>query len=141
MSMSAYIVEDTTINRVVTWLTSEVSTNHFSLVVARKYKIDLTSDQWEEKLAKAMFQLNCNGVIARYGAGEPEKFRPQNFTHKPEPYSSLVQVFKSLQCWKYQCSEGDIPKTKLYQFFTEVENHLALKIVDSLPEYQKAQWG
>jgi len=140
MNMSAYIVEDTTINKVVTWLRREVSTNHFSLEVARKYNIDLTSDQWEEKLAKAMFQLNCHGVIARYGAGEPEKFRPQNFTHKPEPYGSLVQVFKSLQCWMYQCNEGDVPQTKLYQFFEEVERYLAVKIVMDLPEYDKAKW-
>jgi len=50
-------------------------------------------------------------------------------------------VIKSLQCWKYQCSEGDIPETKLYQFFEEVEHHLALKIVINLPEYDKATWG
>ena len=140
--MSAYMVEDKTINRIVTWLSRAVATRYASFEgLARTYDVDLTSDKWDEKLAKAMFQLNCDGVNARYGKGEAEQFRPLNFTYTPEMYHSLVQVFKSLQCWKYQCSEGDIPKTKLYQFFTEVENHLALKIVDSLPEYQKAQWG
>ena len=142
MDMSAFMVDDKTINSVVTWLTREVQSSRFTLDwLAREYDVDLTSDGWDEKLAHAMFQLNCDGVNARYGAGEAEKFRPLNFTYKPEIYHSLVQVLKSLQCWKYQCSEGDVPETKLYQFFEEVEHHLALKIVMNLPEYDKATWG
>ena len=141
MDMSAFMVEDKTINRVVTWLTREVQTSRFTLDwLAREYDIDLTSDGWDEKLANAMFQLNCDGVNARYGEGEAEKFRPLNFTYKPEIHYSLVQVLKLLQCWKYQCGEGDVPHTKLYQFFEEVEHHLALKIVMNLPEYDKAMW-
>ncbi len=142
MIMSAFIVEDTTINRVVTWLTREVQRSRFTLdSLAREYGVDLTSDQWDEKLAQAMFQLNCDGVNARYGEGEAEKFRPLNFTYKPEGDTFLVQVFKSLQCWMYQCSEGDVPDTKLYRFFEAVAHHLALQIVMDLPEYDKAKWG
>ncbi len=143
MDMSAFMVEDKTINRVVSWFRREVATNrHFTLDwLAREYGVDLERAGWDEKLAQAMFQLNCDGVTERYGKGEAEKFRPLNFTYQPEDYSSLVQVLKSLQCWKYQCSEGDVPETKLYQFFEGVEHHLALKIVMNLPEYEKAKWG
>ena len=142
MDMSAFMVEDTTINRVVTWLKREGAPSRFTLDrLARKYCVDLASDQWDEKLARAMFQLNCDGVNARYGEGEAGKFRPLNFTYKPEGDTFLVQVLKSLQCWKYQCSEGDVPETKLYQFFEEVEHHLALQIVIGLPAYDKAKWG
>ena len=143
MNMSAFVVEDKTINSVVTWLKREVATNrHFTLDrLAREYGIDLTSAGWDAKLAQAMFQLNCDGVNARYGKGEAEKFRPLNFTYKAEDYSSLVQVLKSLQCWQYQCSEGDVPETRLYQFFEAVEHHVALQIVMDLPEYKKASWG
>ena len=88
-----------------------------------------------------MFQLNCDGVNERYGAGEAGTFRPLNFTYQPEAYSSLAQVLKSLQCWQYQCNEGDVPETQLYQFFEEVEHHVALLIVMDLPEYEKATWG
>ncbi len=142
MDMSAFMVADATINRVVTWLKREVATSRFTLDwLAQEYGIDLTSDGWDEKLAQAMFQLNCDGVNARYGAGEAEKFRPLNFTYKPDGNTFLVQVLKSLQCWNYQCSEGNVPETQLYQFFEEVEHHLALKIVMNLPEYDKATWG
>src|SRR5205823_448024 len=37
---------------------------------------------------------------------------------KPEPNCSLVQVLKSLQCWMYQCCEGDVP-----QYHLDKENH------------------
>ena len=143
MDMSAFMVEDTTINRVVTWLTREVHRNHFAIeeLLAREYGIDLESAGWGEKLAQAMFQLNCDGVNARYGKGEAETFRSLNFRYQPEACQSLVQVLKSLQCWQYQCSEGDVPETKLYQFFEAVEHHVALKIVMSLPEHDKAKWG
>jgi hypothetical protein len=142
VNMSAFMVEDQTINRVVTWLKREAQRSRFTLDwLAREYSVDLTSDNWDEKLAKAMFQMNCDGVNARYGEGEAEKFRPLNFTYKTEVYHSLVQVLKSLQCLLYQCSEGHVPGTKLYQFFEEVEHHLALQIVIGLPEYDKATWG
>jgi len=142
MNMSAFMVNDKTINSVVTWLTREVSTSHFTMdQLARKYNVDLVSDKWDEKLANAIFQLNCDGVNARYGNGEAEKFRPLNFSYQPEHDFSLVQVIKSLQCWLYQCCEGEVRQTKLYRFFEEVENHLALKIVMELPEYTKAEWG
>jgi len=142
MNMSAFMVEDQTINRVVTWLTREVSTRFPEINrIARKYDVDLVSEKWDEKLANAMFQLNCDGVNARYGEGEAEKFRPLNFTYRPEGDTFRVQVLKSLQCWMYQCNEGEVPQTKLYQFFEEVENYLALKIVMDLPEYDKAKWG
>jgi hypothetical protein len=139
--MSAFMVEDETINRIVTWLRREVSNSRFAIdPVARKYGIDLGSSNWDEKLAKAMFQLNCDGVNQRYGEGEAERFRPLDFRYKPEFCHSLVQVIKSLQCWMYQCCEGDVPRTKLYQFFEEVERHLALQIVMDLREYQTAKW-
>jgi len=142
MTMSAFMVEDQTINRIVTWIKREVQTARYALDrLARKYNVDLTSDTWDETLANAMFQLNVDGVHARYGNGKAEQFRPLNFTYKPEGDTFRVQVLKSLQCWMYQCNEGDVPQTKLYRFFEEVENYLALQIVMDLPAYDKAKWG
>ena len=142
--MSAFIVEDKTINKIVTWFRREIYRRESSCIdhLAKKYDIDLISDLWDEPLAKAMFALNCNAVNARYGEGEAEKFRPLDYTYRPEPYLTLIEVFKALQCWLYQCCEGDIPETsKLYQFFREIENYLARKIVSNLPEYDNAEWG
>ena len=88
-----------------------------------------------------MFQLNCAGVDSRYGEGTAEKDVTVPFAYQIEAYFSLVEVYKALQCWHYQCCEGDVPETKLYKFFSEVEDYLARKIVMALPEYEKATWG
>ena len=134
------MVEDKTINRVVTWLAREVRTNYSTMDrLARKYRLDITSDNWQENLANAMFQLNCEGVNARYGKGQAEECRPLNFTYKTEPYFPLVQVLKSLQCWHYQCCEGDVPETNLYKFFEEVENYCNYSA--SVPLWDKSPKG
>lgn len=141
--MSAFIVEDTTINKIVTWFRREVTHRQDNTLdrLAQKYHIDFVSDLWDEKLANTMVALNGAGVDARYGEGTAKQDITVPFTFHPESYGSLAEIFKALQCWLYQCSEGDVPETKLYQFFSEVENYLARKIVMDLPAYNKATWG
>lgn len=53
------------------------------------------------------------------------------------------QSYKSLQCWLYQCCEGDIPEvSKLYKFFdTVVIRHMANSIITKTPAYEQAEWG
>ena len=67
MNMSAFMVEDTTINRVVTWLKREVQTSRFTLDwLAREYDVDLTSVFWTMKYGPSGPQLdNRNGTHLR----------------------------------------------------------------------------
>src|SRR5918996_724202 len=140
--MSAFMVADKTINNVVNWLWNE--SNRFSLI-PRKLKelgFDMSKAGWEETLGHAMFQLNISGVEARYGTGEAAKFRNLDYQYWMTRTVPLVQVLKSLQCWLYQCGEGDVPKTELYRLFdTDVQLYLMDKIITALPEYQQAEWG
>ena len=52
-----------------------------------------------------------------------------------------IQVLKSLQCFLYQCTEGTIPKRKLYKTLRDIERVLINDIISKLPEYDKAEWG
>ena len=140
--MSAFIVADKTINNVVNWLQREI--DHLSLIPDKLQKlgVDTTEDGWAERLGYAMFQLNINAVDARYGNGEAKKFRKLDYRYQVTIPVPLVQVLKSLQCWLYQCNEGDVPTTALYGLFdTDVQMYLMSKIIDTLPEYQHAEWG
>ncbi len=142
--MSAYIVDDRTINTVVSWLQDEVYGVNGYYLGKRLSDLGYTqeADVWVKKLALDMFKLNIDAVNSRYGHGEAEKFRPLDFVYDPDYTLSTIQVFKSLQCWLYQCSEGKIPETKLYKFFDEVVvKHLLKVIVYSLPEYNQCKWG
>lgn len=140
--MSAYLVEDETINRVVEWFCWEIEKSPFlKEKLEAALGIDTTTYQWFVQLGHAMFQLNVTGMVSRYGEGAAKRFRKRNYAYKPA-HGSEIQVLKSLQCWLYQCTEGDVVKKPLYRFFREVvEPHLMRKIIGDLPEYEVAAWG
>jgi hypothetical protein len=103
---------------------------------------DTGTSGWVERLGYAMFQLNINAVDVRYGSGEAMRFRQLNYRYHVTAPVPLVQVLKSLQCWLYQCNEGAVPETALYQLFdNDVQLYLMNEIIDTLPEYQNAVWG
>jgi hypothetical protein len=140
--MSAFMVEDKTINYVVNWLRRNI--DRFSLIPHKLKELgfDTSKAGWAEKLGKAMFQLNIDAVEARYGSGEAVKFLQLDYRYEHTEAGSLVQVLKSLQCWLYQCNEGDVPETGLYGLFdTDVQMSLMDKIITALPEYEQAEWG
>jgi hypothetical protein len=89
-----------------------------------------------------MFQLNIKAIDSRYGKGEARQFRPLDYHYQVTEPVPLVQVLKSLQCWLYQCCEGDVPETDLYKLFdNDVQLYLMNEIIDTLPEYRDAYWG
>ena len=52
----------------------------------------------------------------------------------------LPQALKSLQCLIYQCSEGNVPATDLYQALRDLEHSMMDEIIRAMPAYQQAQW-
>jgi hypothetical protein len=140
--MSAFRVEDKTINYVVNWLRRNI--DRFSLIPHKLKELgfDTSESGWAERLGQAMFQLNIDAVEARYGSGEAVKFRQLDYRFEHTEAVSLVQVLKSLQCWLYQCNEGEVPETGLYGLFDiDVQMYLMSTIIDRLPEYNEAEWG
>ena len=140
--MSAYMVANETINRVVYWLYFEITRSQWLKEKLEKASgIDTSGYAWTETLGEAMFQLNIAGVNDRYGDGEAKQFRELDYHYKPV-HGSKIQVLKSLQCWLYQCSEGEVVTKPLYTFFHDVaEPHLMSSIIYDLPEYEAAEWG
>jgi hypothetical protein len=103
---------------------------------------DASEAGWIKHLGQAMFQLNINGVEARYGSGEAAKFRKLDYRYQVTEPVPFVQVLKSLQCWLYQCREGDVPESELYKLFDDdVQPYLMSKIITMLPDYEEAAWG
>ncbi len=140
--MSAHIVDDACINRIVYYFwflhTSSFPRRELACITS------LETEVGEQKLAGEMFMLNCQAVDQRYpghAQSMPDAFRPLDFKYSPV-LSTEMQVYKSLSCWLYQCSEGNIPETsELYKVMDRIKDYMAGKIVSELPEYQAAQWG
>lgn len=134
--MSAYIVDDATINRVVGFLAKTDSRRE----IARDLDCDLATREGRAKLAEAMFALNIQAIEARYGEGQATDFRALDFAYRAER-TSAIQAYKSLRCWLYQCSEGEISETSLlYAVMERASDGLAHEIVAELPAYQDAAW-
>lgn len=140
--MSAFIVGDETINRIVTWIESNTHSN--SIVgsdvkkALSKYGISEGMMTFENlnKMANSFLVLNKLGVDSRYD--EKKELHPMKFTRE---FASDVQVLKHMHCLRYQCNEGEIHKQPGFKLLEELIQILTDHIIDSLPEYEKAVWG
>jgi hypothetical protein len=142
--MSAFIVANKTINAIVNWLRRDADLDRFSRIPHKLKELgfDTSKAGRAERLGYAMFQLNVIAVDVHYKNGEAGKLRPLDYRYEVLEPVPLVQVLKSLQCWLYQCNEGDVPTTALYMLFdNDVQLYLMNEIIDTLPEYQNAYWG
>ena len=142
--MSAWIVGPKTINRILYSLSQMRDGWIKSKITEMFLEIDPKWDFIENptEIGKAMYSLNIDAVGARYG-GRKRGDLPGS---QGEYYYELtpcndIQAYKSLRCWIYQCSEGDVPERPLYKAFEQIGTFIAEKIVNNLPQYDEADWG
>jgi hypothetical protein len=87
------------------------------------------------EMGRQLHQLNAEAVSQRYSCNDPvPEYRYAAFL------PSLIQQYKSLACLLYQCTEGNIPQTALYQSMQQRKIELAFEIVANLEEYRRADW-
>ena len=142
--MSAYVVDDETINKIVSylyvnanWADSRICWNASQLV---KMGYVLTDDASCSELAYKMFDMNVAAVQERYGEADGEGFPLPTFKYQFTP-ASQIEVIKALKAWKYQCTEGRVPNLALYEAMTEVHSLLCIDFVEQTEEYEAATWG
>jgi hypothetical protein len=134
--MSAFVVEDKTINRIVTYLLEDNRGGEYHRRELAAL-IGCSNENLAHELGTAMLLLNQQAVNERYG----DEDLGTNYTFKREPTTD-VQAFKSLQCWGYQCSEGDVPETKLFKMMAKLESTWADAIIRKhVRAYEGAEWG
>lgn len=93
------------------------------------------------RLYRELYLMNRNAVIQRYNEKEdsdyiklPEKVDWENGT------LNKFQCLKDMECLHYQCSEGNVPDTKMYKFLSELIECWKNYIIEQIPEYVKASW-
>jgi len=129
--MSAFLTEDKSISKIANKVYSSKSDLEY---YQRKLKeIGINN---AEELGKAMYKLNCEALVQRYNDKE---FRDFEFTFQVN--HRTISIFKSLECFMYQCSEGDVPEKKLFKILTDLELTLAKNIIRELPEYDEYGWN
>lgn len=147
--MSAFVVEDATIDRIVTWIDGRLVRDHLWLYGEWAKEMGHEFGQTEygtdrlvyvpnlaQTIGQRLLAMNVAAVNARYGeAGDVDVY---DWHMRP---AGQVAVVKAMQCLRYQCSEGDVPNWPLYHLLDKTTAYLAEKIVGGMPEYEKAAWG
>jgi hypothetical protein len=99
-----------------------------------------------ERLADAMLAMNIDAFRQRYGmrallAQYLDYIDLDTKNWEPLEAFSEVQFFKSLQCFLYQCCEGDVDERPLYKTLDAIRVLLAPAINQGSAEYDAAEWG
>jgi hypothetical protein len=141
--MPTCIVDDETINKIVSYLYAKAVGHDTSIIsiglVRMGFDLSDNTDH-AERLANSMFDLNLVAVQAQYGEAEGEGFPLPVFKYLFTP-ASQIEVIKALECWKYQCTKGYVPKTKLYKAMAQTHCLLCSDYIHQLDEYENAPWG
>ena len=139
--MSTYVVDDVTINKVVSYLFAKAvgpdSSIRATKLSAMGYDLSSSSSCYE--LSHKMFDMNVAAVNERYGKCEAETFRPLDFKCHFVP-ATQIEVIKALKVWKYQCTEGGIPELALYKAMVEIHCLLCIDYVEKMEEYEDEPW-
>jgi len=155
-TMSSFIVKDSTINRIVNFCFWEQDCFLRETINKELGKVGIDLHQYttyeeEDRYLKAfgeeLLKLNVMAVYTRYEhldeiKGEIKKaLLEYEYGETDLNDRGEIQALKSIQCFLYQCSEGDIPeKSDLYKALRKIEESIESNIVSSLPEYKKAVW-
>jgi len=91
------------------------------------------------KIGQKLFLLNRKALRARYGCGE--RLHVPEFVFEKWADATPVEQIKAISCLLYQCNEGKVPSSPLYDELNRAAAELAQAIVQELPEYEQASWG
>ena len=142
--MSAYIVDDSTINTILAGLYYATNFGDYGRPTPKPWnnpRIEIRTNEEAKILGDDLFALNIYGVEQRYGEGEAAKFRPLNYQYKSMLPPTTMQFLKSIDNLIYQCSEGDTSEKVLFKALVDYADQLCRHIVTNSPEYSKANWG
>ena len=115
-------------------------------------KMSSVKDTYEK-----LYDMNAQAVHFRYPKDKKDKVIPPmpdgDFYVRPEIGASLrggifrkptdrhYQILKRLNCFLYQCDEGEVTETDAYKALRGLERQLMMMIVTSTEAYQNAEWG
>ena len=139
--MSSFIVNDKTINRILSFLAMW----NFGENVKLKQKLKnlslfIETNKDLQEFGQDLKKLNYEAVKQRYEKLSKEEVeRVDNFKFKDEK-CDIYQAYQHLRCLTYQMAEGDIPETDLYKVMQEVELQLERSIALITIEKLSLEW-
>ena len=90
-------------------------------------------------LGNALFAMNGRALEARYGHSDPTPAFRFDMSNLATP--NLPEHYKAMQCFLYQCGEGDVPESPLFQAVDDAADLLARRFIEQSADYEAAPWG
>ena len=139
--MSAFMVNTNVMAKVVTAILLNLDTFDGESTGRTAMLAAPTTQQKEigTKIGRKLFLMNRRALSARYGCSADD--RVPEFAFERWADATPIEQFKAITCLLYQCCEGKVPDSSLYDELKGVAGELAQRIVQDLPEYDKASWG
>lgn len=99
--------------------------------------VDLDS----RKIYTVLRHMNEQAYGERYNrdAATPEEMPVGEWLHTAD--SKPWQMLKTFECFLYQCDEGNVAKSELYQALVCAKNYYMKHLINKLPDYDAAVWG
>lgn len=147
--MSAYIVGDETINRILNYiywcpddllkweLKRHLKKCGFDYEELKNLNTTKEINKCLKNFGQKLINLNYKSVNYNYNRED----KPHKFKFKEIGSITKIQFLKSLGCFLYQSCEGKAEQTKLYLNLRDLENSICKNIVYHLKEYDSAIWG
>ena len=141
--MSSWIVNDLTINRILSFLgdwdfghNTKLRKSFWDIIEKPKAKgWEYDTDKWLSAIGLKIKELNAEAVNQRYN----EDNGKQEFTFIYSP-CKIEQAYIHLRCLTYQMNEGNVPETNLYKLLEEIEKEMAIKIAWEVTEKMNLEW-
>lgn len=155
--MSSFVVDKRTINRILSLVNERVvrPQRHYGPYARRDLAEIGFPCETEADLAAlglAMYKLNIAATSQRYPDDELDGL-PGTVETDAEGQEHLegyrwershpdeIQAVKSLECWLYQCAEGDAPERELYKCWQGILHRIAVEMIGCSQAYENAEWG
>lgn len=134
--MSAYLVNDSCITNTINGI--KELRKEGRLGGGLFAGINLDEKDAESRIGRLLVGMNERAVNACY---PEEPMADAGYHYRASMPCRLVQSYKSAQCLRYQCSEGEEPNSDLYKALDSAVDAMAAELVSRMPEYGTATWG
>ena len=134
--MSSFVVDPKTIGNIAGYVFA--NSKAFALLQREGIALEGELHQIIRRFSRDLEIMNRQAVWERYhDQADWETWQAGDFEfHGPTP----VVVFKSLNCYLYQCSEGSVPDQVLFKALEKLRGSLAYEIATSSREYESGAW-
>lgn len=137
--MSAFLVQDSTIDRIVDFCYMLTFQREAPLAYL---KSPVVLNNYEDciEFGKKLYAMNVVALVARYDTRAVDLMPDNGHHYRSGKVPTMGAMLKHLDCYLYQCSEGSVPEEALYVSLDVLRDSLARVIASEAPDYKAAAW-